>query len=772
MSKSKKSILSRVKSYLSSGKTTVEEKEEKISVMPPIQTAVSEKKPVERAMTPEYIEIFQLKRRAGKFLEKTTRPLAHQIITNIPQEDEFVPWSLASDLYFQKQLKRKKYSFTAPLIIRNPFRLAPLTAMILFNTEVDCRIRYTVCGSIPFSEIEEGPGKDHRLCILGLYPDCNNEVVLEQLGDANQVIATVSYLIQTKPLPKLLLENDIEITKKTTKSVFPFVFVYGGDARFPFAYDEEGIIRYYIKRQPKPYGLFFLSNGHFLFSETDILMPSYSNPHSTKMLEMDYFGRVFRVYQVENGLHHDASEFTQGGNLIACCSTLADGNEDMVVEIDRKTGNIVKELRLGDIFDDTTYKTSHDWAHLNTVSYNQRDHSILVCLRNLHTVAKIDWESGKLLWILCHPSFWANTPLSPYVLSAQGEVGYSFQAHAAYELMEHLEGDENCCQVIIYDNHWHKRRPVPFFDDDENSYVRIYTIDEKNKTVCTYRNFACEKSKIRSNAIFLSKQQRILAMSGYLEPQRDGFLGIVNEFDFESGKLLNQTRIRRSYYRAYGFTPKYKELCSPMEIDTNYMLGSQRRPSILTEEIDFSAAKSIEECLNYGINGEASQKDSRGMTAAENPGQTYTQDSAQEREQDSAQEHIQKYAQKQEMTLIFKGTKVQRAKNYRKHIKENGTEFDLMEDLRILEFRCMEDILYVKEIDHLIDRLYFKGEQHTYVQRYTDTTQSTPELFSRMVYEIAIPFGHLEPDCYQIYIESRGELFLCKEHIELQLVAQ
>ena len=54
-------------------------------------------------------------------------------------------------------------------------------------------------------------------------------------------------------------------------------------------------------------------------------------------------------------------------------------------------------------------------------------------------------------------------------------------------------------------------RSVPFFDHNPNSFVRIYTINEKEHTVALWKSFPCAKSKIRSNGILCYEQNRLFA---------------------------------------------------------------------------------------------------------------------------------------------------------------------------------------------------------------------------------------------------------------------
>lgn len=70
------------------------------------------------------------------------------------------------------------------------------------------------------------------------------------------------------------------------------------------------------------------------------------------MYEMDYLGRIYRQYYVKNGTTMKSLK-EPGGNLFVLSSSIAGHTEDVVLEIDRKTGETVKELDMKEIFDKT-----------------------------------------------------------------------------------------------------------------------------------------------------------------------------------------------------------------------------------------------------------------------------------------------------------------------------------------------------------------------------------------------------------------------------------
>ena len=656
--------------------------------------------------------------RAKKYEKSLTRHLAKTYKTNIEKQHMFPVISMARDKVIEEELNSGRYTFNDMLVIVNPYEITPLTALALFDTKEPCKVKFTVKSGVRNKKKGKEPlsgdkisgmtdtGVRHRVPIFGLYPNAENRVVLQLIDEQGEVTEKRKITIKTAPLPASL-KKMVKVKEKQKASKAGLIFVYGGETPRPYAFDSKGTIRYYLNRKPRGYGLHPMANGRFLFADKNILAPNYANPHTTQAYEMDLFGRTFHIYNVRNGLHHDAFEMSPGGNYLAAGSSLLGYNEDTVVEIDRKTGEQVKEFNVASVFDDT-YKDSIDWAHINTVSYNSANHCALICCRNLHTVAEIDWESDELKWILCHPDFWKGTPMEEKVLKPVGEVQWHYQAHAAYELEEDLDGNPDTRHFIIFDNHWHKRRSVPFFDGDESSYVRIYTVNEKEMTVSMTKNFKSAKSKIRSNGLLLSDADRLLVMSGYLEPPVDGYMGMIYEYGYTSEELLRQYATRKSFYRAYGLWADYEELAKPMPEAADYVRGSLKP----LEKIEKPELEEVKELPHV-------PEGNKVLTEEEEASRSYD------------------------------------------IVRQDG---DVPYEA-FISFFMREDILYVRAKDHLIEKLYLVGKNSSYVYDTTNTTQHHENLFGVMAYCVAVPLDDIDSDSYQIYIQTPSGMYDTKKHI-------
>lgn len=517
---------------------------------------------------------------SGQNKEKTANIGSEKLLTiesDIVTEDSEVTKSRQIDTQLQQELESGNYTLEEPLVVQNPYQKSPLTALVLFNTKKKVSVKSTVKGqeSLENSDFsgETELGTEHRVPVLGLYSGTTNEVLIELFNKDGKQVGERTLEIQTDPLPEKM-EGLVDVYQSGEDTALPLVLVTGQSTAHSFAFDKSGEIRWYLSDTSGSYGVFPISGGKFMYQDRDTMIPTYEKPHTTKMYEMDYLGRVYKVYYVKNGWHHEVIEKEEGGNLLILSSSIDEHVEDVVLEMDRETGEIVKELDMRELFGDT-YVDMIDWAHLNTIDYEEEDHALILSPRNLHSVIKVDWETNELLWILADPEFWTGTEFEDKVLQPEGDIVWHYQQHSSYRIAD-TDSDPNTIQLMLFDNHWEKTRKVDFFDDDTNSYVTQYTIDEEKKTVKQDKLFAGVKSKITSNFVLKAEEKRVFSMGGYLDPEIDEHNGMIYEFDYDTGEVINQYALKNTFYRAYGFEPDYTVLSKEMEQSDTWNYGTLR----------------------------------------------------------------------------------------------------------------------------------------------------------------------------------------------------
>lgn len=520
-----------------------------------------------------------------KDIDDVKKPRVEKIISTSIEKVTLPPVAkqkLENEL--QDEFEKGSYTFEAPLVKEDPYKNSPLTALVLFTTEESCQVKVTVKGKDSKSDItgKLKATKEHRIPVIGLYPNKKNKVVLELLNDAGKMIKKKMITIQTKELPKSM-KDVVRVEKHAKKSAYHLTMISGQSTPYPFAYDENGDVRWYLATKTEDYGIFPMSDQKFMLQSKDSLTLTEEKAHTTEIHEMDYLGRIYQIYYVKKGYHHEVIEKVPGGNLLVLSSSIDGHVEDTVQEIDRETGKIVKTLDMRDLFD-KTYINKVDWAHLNTASYNEKTDSVLLSPRNIHSAIKVDWSTNKLKWILCNPKFFEGTEQESKVLKPIGNIKWHFQQHSVYEIPDDLDNNPDTIHIMLLDNHWQTKRKVDYFDNDPNTYVSIYTIDEKKMTVKQEHIYAGEKSKITSNCSYDNKMKRVFAFNGYLDPLIQGRKGMVLEYDYKSENVFNKYSFKYYFYRGYEMQINYDILSEPMNIGTKYVKGVLQAPGKVDQE--------------------------------------------------------------------------------------------------------------------------------------------------------------------------------------------
>jgi len=635
--------------------------------------------------------------------------------------EKFLPLAVKSrciDCLIKDILESKKYTPENLFVIENPYLVSPLTAIVIFYTEEECKVRTTVKGIDGGNDIvrETDAGRYHYVPVFGLYPEEKNLVRLELMDTSDSISIRIEFFINGVSLPGQLKNMIVPDTKR--KLSMNMIFVYGGNVTYPFVFEPSGRIRYLLLKSPNNYGIFPISGDRFLFAEKQILAPSFSNPHSVEVLEMDWMGRIYHMYHFEYGIHHDACEMEPGGNLLMIGNTMENSVEDVLLEVDRNTGQIVKMVKMKDLFD-KTYQDNEDWAHINTVSYYKETGLVLACLRNLHSVICLDWEKGKIRWVFGHPKFWHNTNIEPYLLKSTGfnkgnDDGWFYQSHAAYFIELYQQQEQQCFKMIMYDNHQCRRRTVPYFDNVEKTFVRIYEINDYERTVTLADSFETERCIIRSNAVYLPEQHRIFAMNGHLEQPENGYYGSIQEYNMENHELTAMYKIKTTFYRAYPFN-------FPLNYNFEMLYDKFYRGGVtgLTEERKINVSKAIQ-------------------IPSLRPGYDY-----------------------HKIYLLAK-----RDEKAAKRMSTTG------QDLALMQMRISGQFLYIHTIDHIIKKVLFVGKRYYFSKDFSYSIQKNFDKFGRLPYAIVISIAALKKDYYKIYIVTNdNKMYDSQRHIAVGMPA-
>lgn len=336
------------------------------------------------------------------------------------------------------------YTISNPKVILNPYQISPLTALVVFKTNDLASVTVTIKGKDGDDDIVNTtmPSKVHLVPVYGLYPDYENTVIISASNE--QKVLT----IKTDGLT-----SGVSNAKAFDTDSEDFYFTTSSDINgYPVAYDSNGNVRWYLT---KPYKWEFtrLENGYILLGNYNLVKDPY---YSSGLVEMDLLGKIYFEYNVPGGYHHDVYEKTNGNLILISNDFSTNKYEDVIVEIDRNTGNVIKSFNLSKLL---KFKEK-DPISLNSIVYDSSTNSILTVGNNKDMIINIDYNTEEINWIIADK----NTTLKKYqkyLLSSSDEIHFPIKPQSIT-----LKDD-----TIIYVN-----------DKDEKNSLISYKINTAERT--------------------------------------------------------------------------------------------------------------------------------------------------------------------------------------------------------------------------------------------------------------------------------------------------
>ena len=421
----------------------------------------------------------------------------------------------------ENKLKISGYTLDDPNVVLNPYEISPLTALVIFETDEEVSPEVTIHGDSDLTTYTHTFTKEteHYLPIYGLYAGRENKVTIK-CGDKEKELT-----IKTDELPDdFILPTSVK--KDESKLNNDLYFYTPSSFGYTAAYDVNGDVRWYLT-ESAIWEINRLDNGRLLVSTERLAEVPY---YSTGLYEMDMLGKIYTEYSLPGGYHHDYYEMENGNLLVASDDFNNDSGtvEDYVVEIDRKTGNIVKTFDLKDILKMTDGKSEnwieYDWFHNNSVWYDKKTNSITLSGRHQDAVINIDYDTGKLNWILGDPEGWSDEYQKYFFKPVGDNFEWQWSQHAA---MITPEG-----YVFLFDNGNNKSKNEKNYVKAEDSYSRgvMYKIDTDKMTIEQVWEYGKERgsdfySPYISDVDYLDKNHYIVHSGG---------------ISYKDGKIQNQ----------------------------------------------------------------------------------------------------------------------------------------------------------------------------------------------------------------------------------------
>ena len=441
------------------------------------------------------------------------------LVSEGDNEVSYVSTLIEDQANTEKKFKSEGFTIDNPKVILNPYGNSPLTALIIFETEDEESVSIKIKGKDELSTYTHtfDKGRRHYIPVYGLYAGRKNEVIIKAGNKENTLN------IETDKLPDDFI-MPIKVTKDEDKLTNDLYFFSPSSKGYMCAYDTNGDVRWYLD-ETAIWEVNRLKNGHLLVSTERLVNTPY---YSTGLYEMDMLGKIYREYSLPGGYHHDYFEMDSGNILVASDDfDNEDGTvEDYVVELDRNTGNVVKRFDLKDILNMEDGKsenwTNYDWFHNNSVWYDKKTNSITLSGRHQDIVINIDYDSGKLNWILGDNTNFSEEYQKYFFKLKNGE--WQWSQHAA---MITPEG-----YVFLFDNGNNKSKNKDEYVKAEDSYSRgvMYKIDTENMTAEEVFEYGKERgsefySPYISDVDYLDKNHYIVHSGGV---------------SYKNGKVQNQ----------------------------------------------------------------------------------------------------------------------------------------------------------------------------------------------------------------------------------------
>lgn len=418
---------------------------------------------------------------------------------------------LAMDDYISKQAKvdeeisnfihDSSYTLEEPKVIENPYFTSPLSAIVIFQTKQEVSVELYV-NDVHMTTYEKS--QEHAIAVYGLRAGYENHVLLKTSdGEEKEILLK----------PEQHFGQTLKIDKKNANLKDHFYFVSAPMGLGISAFDGEGNIVWYLTENYDQ-DIEFLSNGHILVSNGEI-----SDSGFTGFIEVDYLGKVYHTYVLENLYHHEVNELSNGNLLVAGNSNLGDASEAYVYTIDRNTGKVLEDLNVYELLKDIDAQVIERYQNIdfinNSVDYHEDTDEMILSFRGLNTVMSVQYHEKKLNWILGSASTWTGK-FSNYLLQVADGTRLPKGQHTAF-----LTDDG---KLALFNNDYDAMAE----NHDYNSMV------DSDVTLAHYRNH------YSSAMIYEIKNKTLRTSYEYIDPDR-AFCYALGSFNItnDNHKLVN-----------------------------------------------------------------------------------------------------------------------------------------------------------------------------------------------------------------------------------------
>lgn len=481
-----------------------------------------------------------------------------------------------------------KYTLTNAYVELNPYEISPLSAIIIFQTktkeEVEVYINNKLATTMEAS-------KKHTIPIYGLYEDYDNIITLKTSTEEKDYTITTEKSDIAYPLE--VLEKSEKINKEN------IYFTVASYETWLTGWDVEGKLRFYLTVDNRM-DVEWLDNGHFLIGTSQ----GQFAENFVGFVEMDYLGKIYNYYTMENGYSFEFQALDNGNYLAAGGVRGIYITEQVVYEMDPKTGRTEKVVNLSKIFKDIDSSIPDMYlaqkAIRNGFYLDEKSREMVVSFRGIDTVFCIDYDKEELKWIFTAPtnelftsSVWDKYKVesasgdypwgqhSPQITS-EGYIAFFNNGYDRYHGFENGGPDNvshyanNYSRGEIYEIKDMKAKLVWVDDQDKKVFSHQYgsiRVDDEGNILIDYGYVLDDAYRKDSEATLSAAEQN-----------PNNIHALIVEFDSD-GNLIFKAKNEEGKYRAFKHT-LYNETTAQVDVTELKMFDS-----VVEDELELKSYK-------------------------------------------------------------------------------------------------------------------------------------------------------------------------------------
>lgn len=367
------------------------------------------------------------------------------------------------DRIMEEDLKKNKFKLKDARIYINPYESSPLSAMIVFMSDEKTSVKVTIKGKHN-DDIVLNYGEEiyHYIPVFALYEDYSNTIEIE-LGDGTKESLT-------------LKTGKLDFTPNVTKNVVSesngLYFITSPINMRSFAVDSYGEVRWYTD-DTLYHDIVPLENGHILIGTAKF----NTSGLCTSIQELDYLGRTYNTYNIEEGFLNDIFVKDDGNILLASKNKDRETYSDYIIEIDKTTGKIVKSW---DVFKelekiDAVFVNELDsnYFYNSGIEYDKDTDTLLLTYWGGEFVINLGYSDNSIRWIFSNPKNFSSA-FSNLLLKGKEGFAYPKAMHSAT-----IEGDT----LKVFDNGYSTNRGETNSKNLVGSYSSANTYKISGKTI-------------------------------------------------------------------------------------------------------------------------------------------------------------------------------------------------------------------------------------------------------------------------------------------------